>query len=241
MKTLEMQLRTSPWAPCLSEDELAQVIHASYLRHVAAGATVFRRDEPVHCWLGVIEGLVKLSMSQADGRESTVTGITAGAWVGEAALLKTGFWGHDGVAVCSSEIACVPRHCFERLVASNLAFNRFLLKQLSTRLIQFVDTVVSDRLLSPEARVARCLASLFDPVLYPLAQRQLRLNQGEIGLLAGLSRQRANQALRTLERAGLLHIEFAGITVLDLPGLRSFDADSAEPLATRPQALVCLG
>ena len=39
----------------------------------------------------------------------------------------------------------------------------------------------------------------------------------------GLSRQRVNQALQILEQKGLLRVEYAGVTVLDLDGLREFE------------------
>jgi hypothetical protein len=32
-----------------------------------------------------------------------------------------------------------------------------------------------------------------------------------------------NQALKTLEQAGLVRVEYGGVTVLDLDGLRHFD------------------
>jgi DNA-binding GntR family transcriptional regulator len=38
-----------------------------------------------------------------------------------------------------------------------------------------------------------------------------------------LSRQRANQALQRLEQVGLLRIDYGGVTVLDLAGLRNFE------------------
>ena len=44
----------------------------------------------------------------------------------------------------------------------------------------------------------------------------------ELGYLAGVSRQRANQALRTLEDAGLVRSEYGGIDILDLDGLSRF-------------------
>ena len=81
--------------------------------------------------------------------------------------------------------------------------------------------VEHDRLLDPDARVARCLASLFNPHLYPGIGRALPISQEEIGHLAGLSRQRVNQALQALEQAGLLRVDYGGITVLDLAGLRA--------------------
>ena len=163
-----------------------------------------------------------MSVSQHDGRLSTFTGVTAGGWAGEGSLLRPGVWRYDGLAVRDTRIACVPRHTFERLVSTSLAFNRFLLSHLNARLSLFIGLVEFDRLLGPDARVARCLASLFDPNLYPRAGSFVQLSQEEIGLLSSVSRQRTNKALHELERAGLLRVEFGGVIVLDLARLRAY-------------------
>jgi DNA-binding GntR family transcriptional regulator len=49
----------------------------------------------------------------------------------------------------------------------------------------------------------------------------VQISQEEIGYLAGVSRQRVNQALHALESSGLLKVEYGGIRILDLEGLRS--------------------
>ena len=72
------------------------------------------------------------------------------------------------------------------------------------------------------ARIARCLAGLYNPNLKPETSRLLQISQEELGYLAGVSRQRTNQALRTLEDAGLGRSEYAGIDILDLDGLGRF-------------------
>jgi DNA-binding GntR family transcriptional regulator len=43
-----------------------------------------------------------------------------------------------------------------------------------------------------------------------------------LGTLAGVSRQRVNQALKVLEKAGLVRVDYGGIRILDLAGLRNF-------------------
>ena len=222
MQTLETMLRGSIWAATLSAEELDQVLRESFERRIPMGGYAVRRGEPAEIWFGVIDGIIKMSLSQPDGRVSTFTGVTAGGWAGEGSLLKPGKWRYDGVAARETRVACVPRHTFERLVSTNLGFNRFLLAQLNARLSLFIGLVEFDRLLGPDARVARCLASLFDPDLYPSAGDFVQLNQEEVGLLAAVSRQRANEALHQLERAGLLRVEFGGVTVLDLKGLRNY-------------------
>jgi len=70
--------------------------------------------------------------------------------------------------------------------------------------------------------VARSLASLFNPVLYPEQAAEVQLSQEEVGYLTGISRQRANQALQVLEKAGLIKVEYGRIRIIDLDGLRSF-------------------
>ena len=227
MSSLQALLQSSLWAPLLTPAQRDEVLRCSFERQVPAGGYAVRRGEPADCWIGVIEGLVKMSVSLPDGRLATFTGVTAGGWAGEGTLLKPGPWRYDGVAVRPTRLACVPRHCFETLVNTSLPFNRFLLHQINARLSLFVGLVEFDRLLGPEARVARCLASLFDPDLYPNAGNFVQLSQEEVGLLCGVSRQRTHAALHALERAGLLRVEFGGVTVRDLDGLRCHGAASA--------------
>ncbi len=225
---LEAMVRSSGWAEALQPEQLEQVLLQTHERRVAAGTCLFARGDAADHWYGVIDGMLKMSLSQPDGRQSTFTGVHAGGWAGEGSLLQPGFWRYDAVATRDTRVACIPRHVFEHLVSNSMAFNHFLLAHLNARLSLFISLVEIDRLLGPTARVGRCLASLFDPVLYPRQGRSVRLSQEEIGLLAGVSRQRTNQALHALERDGLLKIEFGCVTVHDLPGLRSY-VDDAGP------------
>jgi DNA-binding FadR family transcriptional regulator len=69
--------------------------------------------------------------------------------------------------------------------------------------------------------VARSLAALFNPTLYPGVGPVLRITQQELAYLVGLSRQRVNEALTTLAGQGAIRIEYGGVRVLDLAALRS--------------------
>ena len=79
-----------------------------------------------------------------------------------------------------------------------------------------------DRLNDPDARVARSLAALFHPILYPGVGTLLRITQQELGYLVGLSRQRVNEALQALQSSGLIRVEYGGVKVTDLERLRAF-------------------
>ncbi len=215
-------LRSSLWAQSLKPAELTAIEAEIQVRHCPAGGFVCRKGERVAHWIGVVDGLVKMTNLSADGKPTTLTGVGVGGWFGEGSLLKDEPRRYDIVTLRDSAIAYMPRATFMQLLDTSIAFNRFLLIQLNERLGQFIGRVEHDRLLGPDARVASSLASLFNPTLYPGVKNQLQISQEEIGYLAGLSRQRANQALQALEKAGLVHIEYGGITVLDIAGLRSF-------------------
>jgi CRP/FNR family transcriptional regulator, cyclic AMP receptor protein len=97
-----------------------------------------------------------------------------------------------------------------------------LMHQLNERLGQFIAARETDRQGNPDLRVARGLAALFHPVLYPGVGQLLRITQEELGYLVGLSRQRTNEALKRLDASGLIRVEYGGVRVLDLARLRNF-------------------
>jgi len=222
MLTIEAMLRASPWARGLATADLARIEAETVTRVCAAGSLVCRKGEAVEAWIGVIDGLVKMANVSAEGKPTSFVGIGSGGWFGEGSLLKDEPRRYDIVALRDSAIAYMPRATFMWLLDTSMPFNRFLLIQLNERLGQFIGMVEHDRLLGPDARLARCLASMFNPLLYPGSGPALPISQEEIAHLAGLSRQRANQALQRLEQAGFLQIDYGGITVIYLEGLRRF-------------------
>ena len=222
MISLADALRQSLWARSLTPGQLRRVETTTIERRIAAGQYVCRKGERVEHWIGIVEGLVKMANLSASGKPTTFTGLPSGAWFGEGSLLKEEPRRYDIVALRDSRVALMPRATFNALLDESIAFNRFLLVQLNERLGQFIGQVEYDRLLSVEARVARCLAAMFNPHLYPGTGRELQISQEEIGYLSDLSRQRVNAALKDLEQAGLIRVGYGGIVVLDLPRLRQY-------------------
>jgi len=213
-------LRGSRLAGVLDADHLSRVLEALTEHDVPMGHHVCRKGEPVSAWFGVISGLVKLGSVSPEGKTVTYTGVTAGGWFGEGSLLKKELRRYDAVALRDTRIAALPRTTFLWLLAHSIPFNRFILDQLNERLAQMISLVDSDRMRDPEARVAHCLASLFNAQLYPGTENYLQISQEEIGHLSGLSRQRVNHALQVLQDKGLLRVEHIGVTVVNLSALR---------------------
>lgn len=214
--------KTAAWFHVLTPDQQERVLQDTTRSSYSADALIERKGEPAQSWLGVCSGLVKVSVTTADGKTASLTGVPAGGWIGEGSLLKRETRKYDVVALRDTIIFRLPESTFNWLLDSNISFNRYLLHQLNERVAQFIGKAEYDRLLAPDARVARCIAELFNPLLYPGKGMRLDITQEEIGYLARISRQRTNQALRVLERDGLLRVEYGAVKVLDLDGLRTY-------------------
>ena len=219
--TLGQFIRMSRWSEDLSEIEIRALESRVVERSAPIGSFVCRAGEEAHYWYGIVEGLVKMSSGSRNGTITTLLGMPAGGWLGEGTLLKNERRRYDIIALRDSRIACMPRDVLFSLLDSSVRFNRFLLDQLNERLGQFIGLMEDGRLMSTDVRVARCLASMFNPSLYPAAAPYLKISQEEIGHLSGTCRQRANQALHYLEDKGLIVVSRGGVTILDLDGLRS--------------------
>jgi len=223
-QTLIDHLRSTIWGKALTAAEMARVEADCFEQFVPKGGYVCRKGEVTETWVGIIEGLVKINNFSPEGKSVTFTGVPPGGWFGEGSLLKNEARKYDVMALRDTRVARMPRATFEWLLEASLPFTRFLLMQLNERLGQFIGQVESDRTLDVDTRVARCLAAMFNSHLYPGLEKVVQISQEEIGYLSGASRQRANQALQLLEKEGLLRLDYGGIRILDLEGLRHFQA-----------------
>jgi CRP-like cAMP-binding protein len=216
--------RDAAWAAELGEDEFERARRGMIERSFAKGTYVCHRGDRLDYWNGVGSGLVKISTISQSGKSMTFAGIGAGGWFGEGSIIKDEARKYDLVAIRDTRLVMMPRATFMWLFENSTAFNRFLVRQLNERMGQFIATIEHDRILGPKARVARNLAWLFNPVLYPGTGQSIEISQEELGLLAGLSRPVVNRCLQELESEGLLSVAHNLLTVRDLPGLQTYDS-----------------
>jgi CRP/FNR family transcriptional regulator, cyclic AMP receptor protein len=208
------------WVHVLDAQEVARVAEDMQVVQAQSGEVLCRIGRPATLWLGVIDGLLKMSNDSSLGTPITFTGVPSGAWFGEGTLLKREAYRYNIEVLRRSLVAGLPMASFEWLLERSIPFNRYLMTQLNERLSQFIAAREIDRLNHADARVARNLAALFHPVLYPGVGELLRITQQELGYLVGLGRQRVNRSLLTLQGAGAIRIEYGGVRVLDLERLR---------------------
>jgi len=216
--------RIAFWAEALSEAEAERARRGIVEKGYPAGSYICHRGDRLEAWTGVVGGLVKISAISEGGKAMTFAGVGAGGWFGEGTVLKNEPRKYDLVALRDTRLALMGRATFMWLYDQSVGFNKFLVRQLNERMGQFIATIELDRIHDTTVRVARHLAWMLNPVLYPSAGSHIEITQEEVALLAGVSRASANRSLQALEAAGLIRLERGGVTVPDVGRLAQHTA-----------------
>lgn len=214
--------RIAFWSRDLRGEEFERARQGIIEKSFPKGAYICHRGDRLDAWTGVADGLVKLSSVSRTGKAVTIAGLRTGGWFGEGTVLKDEPRQYDLVALRDTRMALMNKTTFFWLFENSVAFNRFLVRQLNERLGQFIALAEYGRMLDATGRLARTLAWLFNPVLYPDLDLHIAISQEEIGLLSGMSRQAANKSLQILESKGLVRVERGGITLLDVERLSRY-------------------
>ncbi len=177
------ELDAIPWLKLLDGPLRERALATLEVGDAQPGERLCRIGRPATFWFGVVDGLLKMNNDDSLGQAVTFTGVPPGGWFGEGTLLKRECYRYNIQALRPSIVAGLPIDSFHVLLDGSIAFNRFVLDQLNERLGQFIAARETDRIHDPDVRVARNLAALFHPTLYPGVGSWLRIAAG-----AGLSR-----------------------------------------------------
>lgn len=214
-------ISNQPWHASLTPGQQARLMEQLTFVKGEKGDCLLPAGATVKGWYAVLDGLVKLQSTSAEGRVSAFLGVPAGEWFGEGSALKVEPRRYDVVALRDTTLLCLPRTEFQALQEQNLPFNRYLVAHLNRRLGQAMALIEAGRLRSPEERVALYLSRVFWPGV-----RKLSLSQEELGHLVGLSRQTVNRVLRQMERLGLVSLAFGRVDILNEPALLNYPAQT---------------
>lgn len=191
----------------LSTAELGRVNEHLGRTRFAAGAGIMTATQPGEVAYVVLEGTLKVSVVQADGRELSLAILGPGELVGELALADRGGRSADVVALEPATLLWLDRAQFGQLRREIPALTENLLLLLARRLRLANAQLQAIATLDVHGRVARQLLALADAYGEPAADGvriPLRLTQGDLANLVGATRVRVNEVLVGFTRRGAL-------------------------------------
>lgn len=208
----------------LSDEQKRQVEQNTRMLHVKRGQPVYLPGDPSEHVYVVKTGAVKIVGKAPEGCEVILALLTPGDIFGELALTgENEPRGHRAEAMDDTLLCEVPRGLLIRMIQETPAFGLHVTKLVGVRLRTFRTRVEELLGKSAPARLAHAILELShqhgirdgEGVLIPL-----RLSQGDLGKLVGLTRETVNGILQVWRDQGVVETDRRSIRVRDPERLR---------------------
>ena len=210
-------LKNHTFLGSLSNAALDTLLRRGHTKKYSAGDVICRRQDRGDTLVLIIEGLIKITNSNADGKEIVLNFLGRGDTYGEMAV----FDGHtrtaDVIAVENAEVFTVHGRDLLPLLSANPQTLLEIVQVLCEKL-RAASATIEDNSLDMRRRVARGLLRLAQQhgqIIEDGIRVNLTLSQSELAAYLGLSRENVNRQLGQLKEANVIRKEGAQIVVTD--------------------------
>jgi CRP/FNR family transcriptional regulator, cyclic AMP receptor protein len=226
--TVQAVLASSSFLGGLPEAALGELVSRGHTNRYAKGETIFERDDPGESLMVILSGRIKIANITGDAREVALNYLGVGDIVGEIAVLDGGARTATASALEDSEVFVVFRRDLLPVLQAHPAAMLEIVQVLCEKL-RIASAQVEDSVLDMTGRMARGLLRLIKQHGRRGADGvriDIRLNQRELGIYTGLSRENVSRQLGALRERGVVLFDGGDITVLDEAALTAI-ADRA--------------
>lgn len=210
-------LRAVPLFSELSAPELERIAQVAVPRSFPADTRVFQEgDLGDSCYI-VRAGSCRVTREHPDGRAITLANLGPGAIFGELAMLDGEARSASVEATEQTELLALPAGDLRALLRQHPEMGEKLIVALTRRLREANERLTRQSFQTVPSRVAGVLNQLLtEDALTPRIRDgvTIRLRQSDLAQLAGTSRESVSRFLATLERAGVVEVGRAKVTVL---------------------------
>ena len=199
---------TCPILEALDEREACRLIERGVIRDLARNDFLHLEGEPTDERIHVVlDGVMKLSARDAEGRETILGLALEGDLVGDVAALGKGTHPYDAVAAVPTSLLGVDADVMLGAVFANPGASRVLASTLAERNGRVARAAAERSTSEVPARLAARLLDLAD-LLGRMKGESIELElpfaQEELGRLAGMCRESACKTLRRFRSQGIL-------------------------------------
>jgi CRP/FNR family transcriptional regulator, cyclic AMP receptor protein len=218
---LRLFLKNKTFLASLSDGALDTLMGRGHVKRFSAGEVIFRRQEYGDTLMLIITGLIKITNSNADGKEIVLNFLGSGDTYGEMAVFDGQVRAADVIALQDAEVFRVYGRDLLPLLTQHPQALLELVQILCEKL-RAASAAIEDNSLDMRRRVARGLLRL--ALQHGRTSKNgirvnLTVSQSELGAYLGLSRENVNRQLAQLRDAKVIRNEGAQIIVTDEAGL----------------------
>ncbi|WP_426218988.1 Crp/Fnr family transcriptional regulator [Pseudomonas sp. DWRC2-2] len=215
------RLATGHWFSHLPAPFQNSLLANSRVRQLAAGEYLFKRGDSPCGLYAVLEGAVRISAVNVQGKEAVLSLVESPYWFGEICLFDSLPRTHDALAMGPCTLLQIPQGLMLGILDDHPAYWRDVALLMSHKLRLSLINIEQISLMPTPVRLAHRLLMIAEGY-GEIAQtrRILQLPQEDLAAMLGLSRQTINSLLKALEQQGVIGLSYGAIEVLDLQRLR---------------------
>ena len=176
------------------------------LRHVPRSTVVLREGEETNAIYFILNGALKVLVSDIEGREVILTMLGRGELFGEMGALDDNPRSATVVATQPSDLVMISKVDFQQCLLNNFDVSLFIMRGLAKRLRLADRKIESLVLLDVYGRVARLLLDLSEQ---EEGRRVInrRVTKQDIAKMIGASREMVSRVMKDLQHQGLIEEE----------------------------------
>ena len=218
-------LKAVPLFSELSDPELERVAQVAVPRSYPRDTRVFHEGDPGDACYIIQSGSARVTREHPDGRAITLANLSPGAIFGELAMLDGESRSASVESTEDLELLALPARDVRSLIRTHPEMGEKLVIALTRRLREANERLTRQSFQTVPSRVAGVLNQLLAEDGTTPQMRDgvtIRLRQSDLAQLAGTSRESVSRFLATLERAGVVQVGRAKVTVIEPDRLSAY-------------------
>ena len=217
-------LRALPIFETLDDKSLKPLLRVAMLRHVPRHTVVLHAGDHTDNIYFVLSGVLKVQISDEEGREVILSMLGPGELFGEMGVLDDHPRSATVLAVESSEVVVIGKDDFKQCLADNPDVSLFIMRNLTKRLRLADRNIESLALFDVYGRVARLLLEAAEIVDGRKVVTH-KITKQDIAKMIGASREMVSRVMRDLLAQGLIQECDGQLILVDLVAFRKLKTD----------------
>ena len=205
-------LRNVPLFANLEEQQLGVLARAIVRKNVARNAKVIGAGDPTDSLYIVINGRLKVLMSDEQGREVILSILGPGEFFGEMGLLDDSPRSASVVTLEACELLTISKTDFKRSLADNFELSLMVMRGLVKRLREADRKIGSLALMDVYGRVARLLLEMAEDIDGEKVVVK-KLSKKDIAKMVGASREMVSRVMKDLQLGGYIEVRGRSIAL----------------------------
>ena len=197
-------LRTMPIFESLSVERLVPIARVAVFRKVPRGTTNLRAGDRTDFVYFILSGVLKVLVSDEEGREVILSNLGPGEFFGEMGVLDDNPRSATVAATTLCELIVVSKTDFRRCLAENFDVSLYIMRSLVKRLRTADRKIESLALMDVYGRVARLLLEMAEEDGEGRQVVMRKISKQDIAKMIGASREMVSRVMKDLQLQGLI-------------------------------------